>query len=69
MAEEATSRDDVALLELAVVGTIFLDGVVSQLHGDVLFLADAGVVLGVLLAACADVGFFPKIHRSIRGVE
>ena len=65
--KQSSRANDVSFLELSVVLTIFLNGVVCELHKDLLLVGNVWVVGLVLLAACADVRLAVDVDLLVEG--
>ncbi len=63
--EESVHRDDVTLFKLAIVCIVLLDGVVRELHVDLLFGIEVVVVFGVLFRAGANVALGVLVDLSV----
>lgn len=55
VSEKLISRYNVTFLKLAIVFSVFLDSIISQLHEDLFLWRNIRVELLVLFAACSDI--------------
>lgn len=63
------SRYDVAFFKFAIIFAISLNGIVGQLHEDLIIRVDIGIIFGILLRACSYVALCELVDFTIRGVK
>lgn len=69
VAKEGIARDDVALFELPIVIAVLLDGIVRQLHENLVLARDLWVVFLILLAAGSDVALAEDVDLAVTRVK